>query len=85
MSAGLCAVGSSSLQWLELLEGEFDRLFRELRLGLSTLLSMEDDGPRAVARGMKESVGALASVFAQLVHKSKTVFQTNCKLGVSLS
>ena len=84
MTSSLCAVGTSSLQWLELLEGEFDRLFRELRLDLSALLSMED-GPGAVARGMKDNVGALASVFAQLVHKSKTVFQTNCKLEVSLS
>ena len=76
------SLGSSSLHWLELLEGEFDRLFRELRLDLSALLSMED-GPSTVAQGMKGSVGALASVFAQLVHKSRTVFQTSCKLEVS--
>jgi len=67
------------LAWLDALEGEFDRVFRELHLGLGALPPVyEEDSANLGGR-----VGAMASVFSQLVCKTKAVFQTNCKLEVS--
>ena len=67
------------LGWLDALEGEFDSVFRELHLGLGSLPpAYEEDTTNLGGR-----VSAMASVFTQLVCKTKAVFKTNCKLEVS--
>lgn len=71
------------LEWLDTLEGEFDSVFRVLHLGLSSLSLGEEEEEEEEA-SMSDSVSAMASVFTQLVCKTKAVFQTNCKLEVSL-
>lgn len=70
------------LEWLDTLEGEFDSVFRELHLGLSSLSSGEEEDEDETS--LRDSLSAMASVFTQLVSKTKAVFQTNCKLEVSL-
>lgn len=70
------------LEWLDTLEGEFDSVFRELHLGLSSLSPGEEEEEEEAS--LSDSVSAMASVFTQLVCKTKAVFQTNCKLEVSL-
>ena len=72
------------LEWLDTLEGEFDSVFRVLHLGLSSLSPGEEEEEEEEEASMSDSVSAMASVFTQLVCKTKAVFQTNCKLEVSL-
>ncbi len=72
----------SGLRWLEILESEFDGLFRELHHGLGR---QPEDAEEASALWVsaRSRVNGLSSVFAQMSRKSRAVFQTNCKLEVS--
>ncbi len=73
--------GGSGLRWLEVLESEFDGLFRELHYGLG-LQPASAEEERALWAGARSRVNGLASVFAQMSKKCRAVFETNLKLEV---
>ena len=79
--------GPSSLKWVEILEGEFDRLYREIHHEMASLSDTleESQETQGVMAEAQTRMNAVASVFAQLVHKSRAVFQSNCKLEVGVS
>ena len=70
---------TSSFRWLDTLEKEFDKSFVDLDLLLNDLDPDQSDIIDSCRDKMKE----LSSAWAQLLHKSQTIFQTNCKLEVS--
>ena len=82
MSVAVPASFSGGLRWLELLEAEFDDIFRQLHQGLAVVPESPEEA-RVLAAGSMSEVNALASVFAQMSQKTKAVSQSNCKLEVS--
>lgn len=79
---------TAAFRWLDVLEKEFDNAFVDVDLMLNELQNDADNGDL-----MEDSVGEfidntrdrikiMCSAWAQLVHKSQTIFQTNCKLEV---
>ena len=68
----------SAFRWLDVLESEFDKAFVDLDLILNDFDSDQYDLIDACREKMQE----MSSAWAQLVHKSQTIFQVNCKLEV---
>lgn len=71
--------GSAMFSWLETLEKEFDKAFVDLDL----LLGEVDADQAEITFEGRQKMTALSAAFAQLIHKSQTIFQNNCKLEVS--
>lgn len=69
-----------SFRWLEILEKEFDKAFVDLDL----LLGEIDPDQCELTYDGRQKMTALSAAFAQLCHKSQTIFQTNAKLEVSI-
>jgi hypothetical protein len=69
---------TSSFRWIDTLEKEFDKAFVDLDLILS---EMDPDQPELVDMG-RDRMKEMSAAWAQLVHKTQTIFQTNCKLEV---
>ncbi|WAR07110.1 GOPC-like protein [Mya arenaria] len=65
-----------SFRWLEILEKEFDKAFVDLDL----LLGEVDPDQCELTYDGRQKMTALSAAFAQLCHKSQTIFQTNAKL-----
>ncbi|XP_064461620.1 Golgi-associated PDZ and coiled-coil motif-containing protein-like [Ornithodoros turicata] len=65
-----------AMRWLELLEKEFDRAY----LDLDILLGEIDEEQCDIIYEGRRKMTALTSAFAQLCHKSQTVFETNERL-----
>ncbi|XP_052239284.1 Golgi-associated PDZ and coiled-coil motif-containing protein-like isoform X1 [Dreissena polymorpha] len=65
-----------SFRWLEILEKEFDKAFVDLDL----LLGEIDPDQCELTYEGRQKMTALSAAFAQLCHKSQTIFQTNAKL-----
>ena len=86
-SAGCSPVGQSSglgpgmsmFRWLEVLEKEFDKAFVDVDL----LLGEIDPDQVDITYEGRQKMTSLSSCFAQLCHKTQTVFQLNHKLEVS--
>ena len=73
------ALAVSMFRWLDLLEKEFDKAFVQL----DVLLGDVDDDPQNefIVSG-RQKLTLLSSSFAELAHKSQTIFQMNAKLEV---
>ncbi|KAI9517199.1 hypothetical protein NQZ68_008456 [Dissostichus eleginoides] len=87
-SAGCSPVGQSSglgsgmtmFRWLEVLEKEFDKAFVDVDL----LLGEIDPDQVDITYEGRQKMTSLSSCFAQLCHKTQTVFQLNHKLEAQL-
>ncbi|KAL4233895.1 hypothetical protein ACF0H5_008567 [Mactra antiquata] len=69
-----------SFRWLEILEKEFDKAFVDLDL----LLGEVDPDQCELTYDGRQKMTALSAAFAQLCHKSQTIFQTNAKLEAQI-
>ncbi|VDP05895.1 unnamed protein product [Soboliphyme baturini] len=69
---------STLLRWLEVLEKEFDKAFVDLDLILGEI---DVDQMELTFEG-RLKMTALSASFAQLVHKSQAIFQSNLRLEV---
>ncbi|XP_028295973.1 Golgi-associated PDZ and coiled-coil motif-containing protein isoform X2 [Gouania willdenowi] len=78
-SAGL-GPGMSMFRWLEVLEKEFDKAFVDVDL----LLGEIDPDQVDITYEGRQKMTSLSSCFAQLCHKTQTVFQLNHKLEAQL-
>ncbi|KAG7509394.1 Golgi-associated PDZ and coiled-coil motif-containing protein isoform X1 [Solea senegalensis] len=78
-SSGL-GPGMSMFRWLEVLEKEFDKAFVDVDL----LLGEIDPDQVDITYEGRQKMTTLSSCFAQLCHKSQTVFQLNHKLEAQL-
>ena len=73
-----------------MLEKEFDKAFIDFDTVLAKLVNetdtgdMIEDGVLEYADELKEKVKLMSCAWAQLVHKSQTIFQVNCKLEAQL-
>ncbi|XP_053300824.1 Golgi-associated PDZ and coiled-coil motif-containing protein isoform X1 [Pleuronectes platessa] len=87
-SAGCSPAGHSSgpgtgitiFRWLEVLEKEFDKAFVDVDL----LLGEIDPDQVDITYEGRQKMTSLSSCFAQLCHKTQTVFQLNHKLEAQL-
>lgn len=81
-------IGVASLAWLDTLEKDFDNSFVDLELLLNELANDFENGDLIednlidFVEKTREKVKSMCYAWAQLVHKSQTVFQFNCKLEV---
>ncbi|XP_033099367.1 Golgi-associated PDZ and coiled-coil motif-containing protein-like isoform X2 [Anneissia japonica] len=65
----------AALHWLEILEKEFDKAFVDLDI----LLGEIDPDQCDITYDGRQKMTALSAAFAQLCHKSQTIFQNNAK------
>lgn len=72
--------GLSIFRWLEVLEKEFDKAFVDVDL----LLGEIDPDQVDITYEGRQKMTTLSSCFAQLCHKTQTVFQLNHKLEAQL-
>ncbi|XP_059368254.1 Golgi-associated PDZ and coiled-coil motif-containing protein-like isoform X1 [Carassius carassius] len=72
--------GMSMFRWLEVLEKEFDKAFVDVDL----LLGEIDPDQADITYEGRQKMTSLSSCFAQLCHKSQTMFQLNHKLEAQL-
>ena len=68
-------------QWLGILEGEFDSIFRDIHESLSSLGDASDE-VQALALASRTRVDTLAPAFAQLVGKVKAAAKSKLQLQV---
>lgn len=71
---------SDQIVWLDALEGDFDEAVRHLEL-LIHHPSLQQYS--SILLKAKDKIKSIVSAFAQLIHKSQSVLQSNCKLEVS--
>lgn len=71
----------SAFRWLDTLEKEFDKAFVDVDL----LFNEFDEDQIDLIEECRDKIREMCSAWAQLVHKSQTIFQVNCKLEVDLS
>ncbi|XP_075252513.1 Golgi-associated PDZ and coiled-coil motif-containing protein-like isoform X1 [Convolutriloba macropyga] len=71
---------TSLFAWLEVIEKEFDKAFVDLDLILGDIDSEQID----LTYDGRQKMTALSAAFAQLCHKSQTIFQMNAKLEAQL-
>lgn len=72
---------ASNVKWFELLEKEFDKAFVDLDLLLGEI---DEDQCEIIYEGRQKMTG-LSSAFAQLFHKTQTIFENNNKTEAELS
>ena len=72
------AAATVSFRWLEILENEFDKAFVDIDM----LLGEIDTDQLEITCEGRNRMTALSAAFAQLCHKSQTIFQSNAKLEV---
>ncbi|KAM8826511.1 Golgi-associated PDZ and coiled-coil motif-containing protein isoform 2-T2 [Synchiropus picturatus] len=72
--------GMSMFRWLEVLEKEFDKAFVDVDL----LLGEIDPDQVDITYEGRQKMTSLSSCFAQLCHKTQTVFQLNHKLEAQI-
>jgi golgi-associated PDZ and coiled-coil motif-containing protein len=86
----MSSVVVASFRWLDSLEKEFDKACVDVDLLLNEILADADNGDFSdehlsdFADNVKDKFRVMASSWAQLVHKSQTIFQVNCKLEAQL-
>ena len=71
---------SDQIVWLDALEGEFDETVRNLELVIHHPSLQQFS---SILLKAKDKIRSVVSAFAQLIHKSQSVLQSNCKLEVS--
>ncbi|XP_066930406.1 Golgi-associated PDZ and coiled-coil motif-containing protein-like [Clytia hemisphaerica] len=74
------SLAAPMFRWLDLLEKEFDKAFVEL----DVLLGDIDEDQSEITFAGRQKLTALSSAFAQLAHKSQTIFQSNAKFEAEL-
>uniref|UniRef100_A0A915CDM9 Golgi-associated PDZ and coiled-coil motif-containing protein n=1 Tax=Parascaris univalens TaxID=6257 RepID=A0A915CDM9_PARUN len=73
--------GGSALVWLEALEKDFDKAFVDL-----DLLQGEIDSDQAdITFESRQKMTSLSGAFAQLVHKTQTIFHCNTRLEAEIA
>uniref|UniRef100_A0A4W5N2J8 Golgi-associated PDZ and coiled-coil motif-containing protein n=1 Tax=Hucho hucho TaxID=62062 RepID=A0A4W5N2J8_9TELE len=72
--------GMSMFRWLEVLEKEFDKAFVDVDL----LLGEIDPDQADITYEGRQKMTSLSSCFAQLCHKTQTIFQLNHKVEAQL-
>lgn len=75
------AIGMTGMRWLELLEKEFDKAFVDLDM----LLGEIDEDQCDIMYEGRQRMTALSAAFAQLAHKSQTVFESSIRLERELT
>ncbi|GIY09675.1 golgi-associated PDZ and coiled-coil motif-containing protein [Caerostris darwini] len=70
------AIGTTGIQWLDLLESEFDKSFVDLDM----LIGDIDDDHVEIIYAARQKMTALSTAFAQLSHKAQVVFENSMKL-----
>jgi hypothetical protein len=86
----MSSVAFASFRWLDTLEKEFDKAFVDVDLMLNDLLNesengdLVDDNVADFVDNSRDKIKLMSNAWAQLVHKSQTIFQINCKLEVSI-
>ena len=82
-------ISVASFRWLDTLEKEFDKAYVDLDLSFVDILNDYDNGDLVeesladFVDNWREQLKLMSSAWAQLVHKSQTIFQVNCKLEVN--
>ena len=71
---------SAQIIWLDALESDFDEAVRHLEL-LIHHPSLQQFS--SILLKAKDKIRSIVAAFAQLIHKSQSVLQSNCKLEVS--
>lgn len=85
----MSSVAFASFRWLDTLEKEFDKAYVDIDLMLNELLcdsengDLVEDNLAEFVDNSRDKIKMMANSWAQLVHKSQTIFQVNCKLEVS--
>ncbi|XP_055949576.1 Golgi-associated PDZ and coiled-coil motif-containing protein-like isoform X1 [Argiope bruennichi] len=74
------AIGTTGIQWLDLLESEFDKSFVDLDM----LIGEIDEDQIEIIYAARQKLTALSTAFAQLSHKSQVVFENSMKLEKEL-
>lgn len=74
----MSSLAAPMFRWLDLLEKEFDKGFVEL----DVLFGEIDEDQAEITYAARQKLTALSSAFAQLAHKSQTIFQSNAKFEV---
>jgi hypothetical protein len=84
----MCSVAVASFRWLDTLEKEFDKAFIDFDILLNNLIYDSDNGDLVddvlieFADSCRDKIKIMNSCWSQMVHKSQTIFQVNCKLEV---
>lgn len=72
---------TAAFRWLDLLEKEFDKSYVDLNLIFHDMIDSDQEDLYEIA---KDKLSDLSHSWSQLVHKTQTIFQINCKLEVLL-
>ena len=72
---------SDQIIWLDTLEGDFDEAVRHLELTLNDPALQQFS---SILVKSKDKIRTIVGAFTQLIHKSQSVLQSNCKLEVSM-
>lgn len=81
----MSSVAVASFRWLDTLEKEFDTAFVHLDSQMNDLLNESENGDLCeeivndYVYNSREMLTVLSSAWAQLVHKSQTIYEINCK------
>jgi len=70
---------SDQIIWLDTLEGDFDDAVRHLELTLNDPALQQFS---SILIKAKDKIRTIVGAFTQLIHKSQSVLQSNCKLEV---
>jgi hypothetical protein len=78
----------ASFKWLDTLEKEFDKSFVDIDLTLNNMYvesengDLSEEGVVELIENVRNKIKVMSQSWAQLVHKSQTIFQVNCKIEV---
>ena len=84
----MSSVVVASFRWLDMLEKEFDKTVINFDLSFNDLQNESDNGDLLeenlsdFIENSRDKLKTITTVWSQLVHKSQTIFQVNCKLEV---
>lgn len=86
----MSSVAVASFRWLDMLEKEFDKAVIDFDLSLTDIQTESDNGDLIdetlyeFIENSRDKLKAISTAWSQLVHKSQTIFQVNCKLEAQL-
>ena len=86
----MSSVAVASFRWLDILEKEFDKSFVDIDALLNDIQNESDNGDltdesfNEFVYNSKSKLRLMSAAWAQLVHKSQTIFEVNCKQEVGL-
>jgi hypothetical protein len=85
----MSSVAVASFRWLDTLEKEFDKAFVDTDILLTNIQTDSDNGDlteealNEFVYNSREKLKQMCTAWAQLVHKSQTIFEINCKQEVN--